>query len=124
MVKKEYNVKVEEMMYLGDHYIIELLTDKAELLDDEKYIYETLVAAANAAKVTIISVTTHQFTPHGITGYLLLAESHISIHTWPEHGYAAVDVFTCGGDPKAAIEEIKKRLGARKTREMYIPRGV
>ncbi len=116
--------KIEEMMVLGDHYIIELISEEADLLNNESYIYKTLVAAANAAKVTIISVTTHQFTPHGVTGYLLLSESHISIHTWPEYAYAAVDVFTCGGNPKAAIEEIKRMLKAKKTREMYIPRGI
>ncbi len=123
-MEKTFSVKIEEMMNLGDHYIIELLSEEAELLNDETHIYKTLVSAANAAKVTIISVTTHQFSPHGVTGYLLLSESHISIHTWPEHSYAAVDVFTCGGNPKAAIEEIKKLLKAKKTREIYIPRGL
>jgi S-adenosylmethionine decarboxylase len=123
-MEKIFSTKVEEMMNLGDHYIIELLSEEAKLLNDESHIYKTLVSAANAAKVTIISVTTHQFSPHGVTGYLLLSESHISIHTWPEHSYAAVDVFTCGGNPKAAIEEIKKLLKAKKTREIYIPRGL
>ncbi len=121
---KAFKTISEPMVALGEHYILELLTSEPELLNDEKHIYDTLVSAAKAADVMIINVTTHQFSPHGVTGYLLLAESHISIHTWPEHGYAAVDVFTCGGKPKAALEEIKKQLKATKTKIIYIERGV
>ncbi len=109
---KKYEDNLKEI--LGWHYIAEIYTDKKDLLNDPNFIKQMLISAANAAKVTIIDVKAHQFTPHGVTGYLLLSESHISIHTWPEYGYAAVDVFTCGGEPEEALKEIYKLLEVKK----------
>ena len=65
------------------------------LLDDEEHIRETLIEAAKIAKLELLKVDTHKFQPHGVTGYALLAESHISIHTWPEDNIARCDLFSC-----------------------------
>ena len=82
------------------------------LLDDEEYIKETLIEASKIAKIEVLKVETHKFEPQGVTGYALLAESHMSIHTWPEKGIAKCDIFTCNSnnDPLAAIEYLKKRF--------------
>ena len=65
-------------------------------LNDEAFIRTTITSSAKIAGATLLNLVTHSFKPQGVTGLALLAESHISIHTWPEIGYAAIDVFTCG----------------------------
>ena len=64
-------------------------------LNDEEYVKETLIEASKIAKLEVLKVDTHKFEPYGVTGYALLAESHISIHTWPEDGIARCDLFSC-----------------------------
>ena len=73
---------------------------------------QPLKEAAERAGGTVLDVTSHKFTPQGVTALALLSESHISIHTWPEHGYSAVDVFTCGShtNPQLACDFLKKSL--------------
>lgn len=78
------------------HCVAELYRADAEKLNDESFIREALIDAAELAGATLIDVRTHAFVPQGVTGFALLAESHISIHTWPEFGFAAIDAFTCG----------------------------
>lgn len=94
-------------------------------LGDLDLIEATLREAAIAARVTVLGVHLHHFGPGmGITGVALLAESHISIHTWPEHGIAAVDLFVCGlqADAKAGLEVIRRRLEGRIRLEKSISR--
>jgi len=67
-----------------------------EVLNDLRAVRDAMVGAALAAKATVVEVAFHEFSPFGISGMVIIAESHLSIHTWPEYGYAAVDVFTCG----------------------------
>jgi len=81
---------------IGRHCILELYQCDYTKLNDEAYIRTTLTSSAKIAGATLINLITHSFKPQGVTGLALLAESHISIHTWPEIGYAAIDVFTCG----------------------------
>ncbi len=81
---------------VGKHCILELYECDAFRLNDEAFVRTTITAAAKNAGATLLNLITHRFIPQGVTGLALLAESHISIHTWPESGYAAVDVFTCG----------------------------
>ena len=80
----------------GKHCILELYECDSFRLDDEAFIRTTITSSAKKAGATLINMITHPFQPHGVTGLALLAESHISIHTWPEVNYAAIDVFTCG----------------------------
>jgi S-adenosylmethionine decarboxylase len=97
---------------VGRHVIAELLGGNPNLLNDERYIRAVLKEAAERAGGTVLDVTSHKFTPQGVTALALLSESHISIHTWPENSYAAVDVFTCGShtDPQLACDFMKKSL--------------
>jgi S-adenosylmethionine decarboxylase len=81
---------------IGKHCILELYDCNPSKLDDEAFLRDTITTAAKRAGATLLNLITHRFQPQGVTGLALLAESHISIHTWPESGYAAVDVFTCG----------------------------
>jgi S-adenosylmethionine decarboxylase len=81
---------------VGKHCILELYNCDSAKLDDEAFLRDTITSAAKRAGATLLHLITHRFDPQGVTGLALLAESHISIHTWPESGYAAVDVFTCG----------------------------
>ena len=81
---------------IGRHYILELYQCDHAKLNDEAFIRTTITSSAKVAGATLINLVTHSFKPQGVTGLALLAESHISIHTWPEIGYAAIDVFTCG----------------------------
>ena len=85
-----------------------------EPLDDEQNIKMLLYNAAKEAKSTLLNLATHKFEPQGVTGVAMLAESHISIHTWPEMGMAVCDVFTCGdsAEPEKAVEYIKEQLKA------------
>ena len=97
---------------VGRHVIAELLGGNPNLLNDERYIRAILKEAAERAGGTVLDVTSHKFTPQGVTALALLSESHISIHTWPENSYAAVDVFTCGNhtNPQLACDFMKKSL--------------
>ena len=81
---------------IGKHCILELYQCDQAKLNDEAFIRTIITSSAKIAGATLINLVTHSFKPQGVTGLALLAESHISIHTWPEIGYAAIDVFTCG----------------------------
>jgi S-adenosylmethionine decarboxylase proenzyme len=81
--------------------------------------------AAEAAGCVILYGQFHQFEPQGVTGLLLIAESHLSVHTWPEHGYAAVDLYTCGSaEPRQAIADLATALGATRTDWLTVERGL
>ena len=99
---------------VGKHCILELYDCDPTKLNDETFLRHTITTAAQRAGATLLNLITHRFEPQGVTGLALLAESHISIHTWPENGYAAVDVFTCGDHtmPEKACEVLCKELAA------------
>jgi S-adenosylmethionine decarboxylase len=109
---------------LGRHVIFELQDGKPYLLDNEEFIKDALREAANAAGATLLSIVSHKFEPQGVTALALLSESHLSIHTWPEIGYAAIDAFTCGDhtDPEAACRSLKEALGATRGKMKLIRR--
>jgi S-adenosylmethionine decarboxylase len=92
------------------HCVLELHRGNSDKLNDEAFVREALIEAAEVAGATLLEVRTHAFSPQGITGFALLAESHISIHTWPECEFAAVDAFTCGEttDPEKACNYLAK----------------
>ncbi len=99
---------------VGKHCILELYDCDSSKLDDEAFLRTTITTAAKRAGATLLNLITHRFEPQGVTGLALLAESHISIHTWPESGYAAVDVFTCGDHtmPEKACAVLRDELRA------------
>ena len=84
------------------------------LLNDEAHIRNVLANAATLSESTLIDISSHKFAPHGVTAVALLAESHISIHTWPENGIAVCDVFTCGEktSPRSAATYMYEAMGA------------
>lgn len=99
---------------VGKHCILELYNCDSSRLDDEAFLRSAITSAAKRAGATLLNLITHRFEPQGVTGLALLAESHISIHTWPESGYAAVDVFTCGDHtmPEKACAVLSEELGS------------
>jgi S-adenosylmethionine decarboxylase len=101
---------------VGKHCILELYDCDCSKLDDEAFLRSALRNAALRAGATLLQMISHRFQPHGVTGLALLAESHISIHTWPESGYAAVDVFTCGDHtmPESACRVLVEEFAARR----------
>ena len=100
---------------VGKHCILELYGCDCAKLDDEDFVRAALSNAALRAGATLLNLISHHFQPHGVTGLALLAESHISFHSWPESGYAAVDVFTCGDHtmPESACRVLVKEFGSR-----------
>ena len=111
---------------LGRHLIIEMYDCDPKLLDSIERIRVALVEAAEAAGSMVLGHSFHKFYPQGVTGIVVVAESHLSIHTWPEHSYAAIDVFTCGDhtDPWKALEVLKKALKPGRISVMEIKRGL
>jgi S-adenosylmethionine decarboxylase len=87
---------MEPQAVFGRHILLELYDCPAPLLKDGAALEAALRAAAAAMGATVVTATFHQFSPYGISGVVIIQESHLTIHTWPEHGYAAVDIFTCG----------------------------
>ncbi len=104
----DYVVRSEGGLYAGRHILVDLWDSLG--LDDPKFIETTLCDAARAAGATVLHVYVHRFSDNGgISGVAVLAESHISIHTWPEWNYAAIDVFMCGQtDPDRSVEIIRE----------------
>ncbi len=97
---------------LGTHLLLELGKCDKAILDDIDYIQDAMINAAAEAGANIIGKSFHKFDPRGVTGIVAISESHLCIHTWPEHGYAAADIFTCGSgfNPEKAAELIIERL--------------
>ncbi|MFO7294453.1 MAG: adenosylmethionine decarboxylase [Clostridia bacterium] len=108
------------------HCILELWGCNRELLNDIKFVEKMMTEAALQAGAEVREVTFHQFAPQGVSGVVIVSESHLAIHTFPEHGYASIDVFTCGKriDPKKAASLIAQKLEANKIYEMNVERGL
>ena len=114
------------MHALGTHLLVELKDCNSKLLNDIKKIEEILVNAAKEAKATIIESRFHKFSPFGISGVVVIAESHLTIHTWPEYGYAAVDIFTCGEtlQPSVAANYVIQKLHSKNPSVVEMKRGL
>jgi S-adenosylmethionine decarboxylase proenzyme len=95
-------------------------------LNDVEHLKEVLLEVAEMASTTVLDVFTHQFKPHGVSVMILIAESHLSIHTWPEHRYAAVDVFTCGEpfDERSVVQHLAAAVEAQHVSMIEIERGM
>ena len=96
-----------------------------DLLDDEEYVKESLKLASEAAGCEILKIDSHKFDPQGVTAYALLAESHMSIHTWPENSIAKCDIFTCGVDnePKKAVDFLHQRFKSQEIKRWTCTRS-
>ena len=104
----------EKLIHHSNHFLLELYRCDHEKLNDESFLRCTLNRAAKLAKATVLNLISNKFEPQGVTAIALLAESHISIHTWPESNYSAVDIFTCGQNmmPEQASQYLIKSLMA------------
>ncbi len=122
---QSYPVGETSLVPVGSHCILELYNCPTDLLNNLVFIRHSLQEAAKRAKSTLLKEITHQFHPYGVTALALLAESHISIHTWPETGYVAVDIFTCGQhtEPEAACKFLLQVFQAGDHVLLHFPRG-
>jgi len=110
-----------EKKFLGTHIIAELYGCDPVLLDDVEFITSTLIKSAEKVRVTVLDYATRKFEPQGVSAIVIISESHIAIHTWPELKYAALDFYTCGEeDPEPAVREIARKF---KTKELVLFRA-
>lgn len=114
------------MNALGRHLLIELQDCNSEVLNDLAFIKEAMITAAVDCGAVVLGDSFHRFSPQGVSGVVVIAESHLSIHTWPEYGYAAVDIFTCGTVvvPEKAAETLIEKLESKNPSVTEIQRGV
>ena len=117
-------VREKKQKYAGIHLIAEFWGSK--VIEDSKEIEKILIEATKKGRNTPLKVSVHRFLPQGITGVVLLAESHIAIHSWPEFDYLAIDIFTCGEKafPEKSLEYLKKEFKPKKVKVKKIKRGI
>ena len=114
-----------KMDALGRHIIVEYYNCDSEILRKPQLIEEYMRKAAVLAQATIVESFFHHFSPWGVSGAVIISESHLTIHTWPEYGYAAVDLFTCGDlEPWKGFDYLEKAFGAQYSESMEIARGM
>jgi len=110
---------------MGRHVIAELWECDPDLLNDEMAVERIMVNAALESGAEVREVVFHKFSPLGVSGVVIISESHLTIHSFPEHGYASVDVYTCGDriDPAVAADYIAKGLRTKRKETVFVPRG-
>jgi len=108
-------------MHLGKHVIIDLYNCPYDLLDDILFCRNTLVESVRIGEGTLISDSFKKFEPFGVSGMVIIAESHVSIHTWPERGFAALDIFTCG---EMKINDMQEFLAKSFSAKFMIPTAI
>ncbi|GKV70055.1 S-adenosylmethionine decarboxylase proenzyme [Sporosarcina sp. NCCP-2716] len=115
-----------ELSALGRHVLIEYYGCPSEIIENNKVIEQFMKEAADYSGATIVESVFHHFNPYGVSGAVIIAESHLTIHTWPEYGFASVDVYTCGDSvsPWKAAEYLEEKLQATKTESFEVPRGM
>jgi len=114
------------MKSLGNHLIIEMYDCDPKIINDHALVEEIMVEASNISGAHVVNQVFHKFNPHGVSGVVVISESHLSIHTWPEYGYCALDVFTCGDliDNKKAVDYLKHMFKAKSISVVEMKRGV
>jgi S-adenosylmethionine decarboxylase len=111
---------------LGRHMLLELFDCDPDAINNLEAVKGALVEAAKRAQATIVDIVFHEFNPFGISGVVVIAESHLSIHTWPEYRYAAVDIFSCGDTlkPEVAANYLVEQFAAERTSVVEVQRGL
>jgi len=114
-----------EAKYLGKHLIVEFYGCSSKNIDNVKFLEKTLEESVAKAGGNILGKLFHKFKPQGVTGIIAISESHVSIHTWPENGYVAIDIFTCGRemDPWTVYRELRAKIKPEKVKVMELKRG-
>lgn len=112
------------MTALGHHLLAEFSGCNAASLADLEGVTSAMLQAAEASGATIVTHSFHHFSPHGVSGAVIIAESHLAIHTWPEHRFAAVDFFSCGGvDMNLGLAVLKAAFSATEETRLELERG-
>ncbi|MYL34157.1 S-adenosylmethionine decarboxylase proenzyme [Pontibacillus yanchengensis] len=111
---------------MGRHVIAELWDCNIDKLNDMNLIEQIFVDAALKSGAEVREVAFHKFAPHGVSGVVIISESHLTIHSFPEHGYASIDVYTCGNriDPNVAAQYIADALESKTKETVEVPRGM
>jgi S-adenosylmethionine decarboxylase len=111
---------------LGNHLIVELYDCPGEVINDARTVEKALIEAVRVSGAKIVQSVVHEFNPHGISGVVVIEESHFSVHTWPEYGYCALDIFTCGDeiDYYSALQYLKKEFEAKNLSVTEMKRGL
>lgn len=114
------------MHHLGTHLLVELYGCDGAKLNNPPEIEAAMNEAAKASGATVVSSHANLFNPHGVSAVVIIAESHLTLHTWPEHGYAALDVFTCGETVKPWVikDFLERALSAARCSAMEVRRGL
>jgi S-adenosylmethionine decarboxylase proenzyme, Bacillus form len=114
------------MEALGRQILAEFYQCSESKINDVSYVESAMLEATKASHATIVSHTFHKFSPYGVSGVVVIAESHVAIHTWPEYNYAAVDIFTCGEtiDPWIIQETLKNLFDSESVSSMELKRGM
>jgi S-adenosylmethionine decarboxylase len=114
------------MYTLGRHIIVECSGCSPDVLNDLDAVRTILTDAAVAAKAEVRERAFHRFSPQGVSGVIVISESHLSVHTWPEFGYAALDIYTCGEHtlPWVACQQVAKAFGATSVQAILVRRGI
>lgn len=114
------------MEALGRQILAEFYQCSESKINDVSYVESAMLEATKASHATIVSHTFHKFSPYGVSGVVVIAESHVAIHTWPEYNYAAVDIFTCGEtiDPWIIQETLKNLFQSENVSSMELKRGM
>lgn len=114
------------MKALGKHVIAEFYDCDHEAINNHEWVETVMLEAAEISGATVVKSSFHKFNPHGVSGCIVISESHFTIHTWPEYGYAAVDVFTCGDviNNQLALNYMRDKFGAKNISVVEMNRGV
>lgn len=121
---RHFNTNEEMSIALGNHILVEFMNCDPHVMNDVAAIERDMVGAAQKAGATVINSTFHHFSPYGVSGVVVIQESHLAIHTWPEYGYAAVDLFTCGEmNAWISFDHLKECFGAKSYSAIEMKRG-
>lgn len=110
----------------GKHFIVEASGCDPEIIKSVEKVEQILVRAAEVARVQVWAISFHRFQPHGVSGVVVISESHLSVHTWPERGYVALDIYTCGdaAKPEEAVDYAMEQFKATAVHVTEITRGL
>lgn len=116
----------QKQIHLGQHVLAEFFECDSNILNNLELVEKYMLEAALECGATIVQKCFHMFNPYGVSGVIIIAESHLAIHTWPELGYAAVDLFTCGDkcDPKVSYEYLKEKFNSKNASYTELKRGI
>lgn len=111
---------------MGKHVIAEFYECDYETINNHELVEDIMLKSVDLSGATTIKSVFHRFSPYGVSGVVVVSESHFAIHTWPEYGYCAVDVFTCGDliDNQAALDYLKEKFGSKNVSIVEMKRGV